>query len=73
MSSAPGVRQGCSNLFSKATGGEAPSIKLRPGVALPHVTLPTTEVGVGVEEGSIGMGGKNRVWTPGKVVWFAVM
>ena len=38
------VRQGCTNIFSKATGGEIPSIKLRPGVALPHVTLPTTEV-----------------------------
>ncbi|KAL6777567.1 hypothetical protein ACKKBG_A14775 [Auxenochlorella protothecoides x Auxenochlorella symbiontica] len=39
------VRQGCSNVFSKATGGEIPAIKLRPGVALPHVTLPTTEGG----------------------------
>lgn len=38
------VRQGCSNVFSKATGAEIPAIKLRPGVALPHVTLPTTEV-----------------------------
>lgn len=38
------VRQGCTNVFSKATGAEIPAIKLRPGVALPHVTLPTTEV-----------------------------
>lgn len=47
MSSSPGVRQGCSNLFSKATGGEPPSTKLRPGMALPHITLPTTEVRTG--------------------------
>jgi hypothetical protein len=40
------VRQGCTNLFTKvAPGIEADSgTKLCPGIALPHVTLPTTEV-----------------------------
>jgi hypothetical protein len=44
------VRQGCANIFSKVTPGDAFEVgtKLKPGSALPHVTLPTTEVRVSV-------------------------
>lgn len=38
-------------MFSKATPASDAS-KLKPGVALPHVTLPTTEASVGAERGS---------------------
>ena len=32
-------------LFSKATGAASKVLeKLRPGAAMPHITLPTTEV-----------------------------
>ena len=40
---------GCSGFFSKVSpkSESEMSTKLRPGVALPHVTLPTTEVRAG--------------------------
>ena len=38
------VTQSCAGLFSKATPAQDVT-KLKPGIALPHVTLPTTEVG----------------------------
>jgi hypothetical protein len=37
------VVQGCAGMFSKAAPA-ADVTKLKPGIALPHVTLPTTEV-----------------------------
>jgi hypothetical protein len=37
------VSQGCMGMFSKAAPS-ADVTKLKPGIALPHVTLPTTEV-----------------------------
>ena len=40
------VTQGCMGMFSKAAPA-ADATKLKPGIALPHVTLPTTEVGRG--------------------------
>jgi len=36
------VSQGCMGMFSKARPA-ADVTKLKPGIALPHVTLPTTE------------------------------
>ena len=39
------VKQGFRGMFSRVTPGEPDlGVKLRPGIALPHVTLPTTEV-----------------------------